>query len=133
MQGPIVFFDGVCNLCNSSVRLLIKMDRKERLKFSSLQSSFAKELVSKFYESKDLPDSILFFNDGKFHSKSEALIEIFKILDAPFKYFSLFGFLPGLVLDTLYDLVARNRYRVFGKMEECMIPDQKWKNRFIED
>ena len=128
---PIVLFDGVCNLCNSSVQFLLSYNRKENLRFASLQSSFAKNLLQKLnIPFKDL-NTIIFIENGKVYTKSAAIFQTSKHLIFPWKAIQYFAFIPTCISNWFYDLIAKNRYRWFGRKKKCMIPKQKWQNRFF--
>ena len=128
----IVFFDGVCNLCNRSVNFLIKNDKKVVLKFASLQSEFAKKTLPKtLLNNKDL-DSILFYTEGKYYEKSNAILKLCKILGGFFYVFQFGYLLPPFLRNGLYMLIANNRYRWFGTTAQCRVPTTDLKERFLE-
>jgi len=128
----IVFFDGVCNLCNRSVDFLIKQDKKGVLKFASLQSDFAKSFLPEdLVNSADL-DSIVFSDGKKFYTKSSAVLEICKSLGGGFHFFRIGYLLPPFLRNALYTLIANNRYKWFGKKNQCMIPTADLKERFLD-
>jgi predicted DCC family thiol-disulfide oxidoreductase YuxK len=124
----LILFDGVCNLCNGFVNFIIDQDKNEQFKFASLQSDYAKELMDS--DSGKL-DSVIYFDGTHFFKKSDAVFQIAKQLPK-FKWVAVFSFLPRFFLDTLYDLVAKNRYKVFGKRNTCRIPSAKLRNRFLD-
>jgi predicted DCC family thiol-disulfide oxidoreductase YuxK len=126
----IVFFDGVCNFCNSTVNWLMKANPKGNLKFSSLQGVAAKNLLS----AELLTDlsTIVYYRRGKCYVKSTAALLIFRDL-AWYGFLALPCFLiPPFLRDTIYDWVARNRYHWFGKREVCRIPAPEERSRFID-
>ena len=128
----VVFFDGVCNLCNRSVNFLIKNDKKGVLKFASLQSEFAKKTLPKtLLNNKDL-DSILFYTEGKYYEKSNAILKLCKILGGFFYVFQFGYLLPPFLRNGLYMLIANNRYRWFGTTAQCRVPTTDLKERFLE-
>jgi len=111
----IVLFDGICNLCNASVRFISKHDKKSKIQFASLQSETAKQLLlNKAIDTQKI-DSIIFITDEKIFFKSDAAIEIAKMLDGFPNYLKYFQFIPRAIRDIVYDLIAKNRYRLFGK------------------
>ena len=111
----IVLFDGICNLCNASVRFIIKHDKKSKIQFASLQSETAKQLLlNKAIDTQKI-DSIIFITDEMIFFKSDAAIEIAKMLDGFPNYLKYFQFIPRAIRDIVYDLIAKNRYRLFGK------------------
>ncbi len=127
----IVLFDGVCNFCNSSVNFIIRHDKKAHFKFAPIQSQIGKVLCEKFEIDLKKIDSIILIENDQFYFKSSAILRITKKLNGVYPL--LFGFIiiPRFVRDAVYDLIARNRYKWFGKKESCMIPTPDVKERFI--
>ena len=115
----IVFFDGVCNLCNGSVNFLIKQDKKGVLKFASLQSDYAKKMIPKDVLNRENLDTIIFYNDGKFYDRSSAVLKICKALGGKYYVFLVGYLIPRFIRDGLYRFIANNRYKWFGKKEQC--------------
>ena len=128
----VVFFDGVCNLCNGFVRFLIPRDPRGILKFASLQSAYAREQLSHAGYDPDQLYSIMVMRDGKILERSAAVMEIVRHLSWPWRAIRVFNILPRFICDFFYKLIANNRYRLFGKKDECMIPTPELKARFIE-
>ena len=126
----IVFFDGVCNLCQGSVRYLIKHDKKGILEFASLQGNYAKDFVNKT-EIQSM-QSILFFDGKVLYKKSTAVLKLSRLLGGWHQLLLLGYILPRFVRDWLYNIVAKNRYRWFGKKDQCMLPSKGFKNRFLD-
>lgn len=130
---PIILFDGVCNLCNSSVNFIIKKDRKKIFKFTSLQSDVAKKLLLQI-ESKKFKnslDSIALIKDNKIYYKSTAALIISKELQFPFNISFLFIIIPKFIRDFFYDVIAKNRYKWFGRNKTCRVPTKKEMGRFL--
>lgn len=126
----IVFFDGVCNLCQGSVRYLIKHDKKGVLKFASLQGNYAKDFVN---ETKiQSMQSILFFDGKMLYKKSTAVLKLSRLLGGWHQLLLLGYILPRFVRDWIYNIVAKNRYRWFGKKDQCMLPSKGFENRFLD-
>ena len=131
IKNPVIFFDGVCNLCNASVNFIIKRDRKAYYKFSSLQSSYAgKMLPEHLTESTKLQSLVVL--DNKMLIKSTAALSIAQHLSGLWPLLYTFIIVPPFIRHFLYDLIARNRYKLFGKKDECMIPAPELKNLFID-
>jgi len=128
----IVFFDGVCNLCNRSVNFLIKQDKKNVLKFASLQSAYAQNVVPKALLNHEKLDSIIVYTDGKFYDRSIAVLKLCKILGGLFTVFLIGYLLPRFIRDGLYSFIANNRYRWFGKTDQCRVPTAELKKRFLD-
>lgn len=128
-KEPVIFFDGVCGLCNGFVDFVIQADKKQFFKFSPLQSEFAKENLTES-DIKELKSVVLKMN-GKTYRKSEAVFEVFKILGGGWRVLSWFKILPQPIRNQGYDLVAKHRYRIFGKKELCRFPTPEERQRFI--
>ena len=127
----VVLFDGVCNLCNGAVQFIIKRDRSSKFLFASLQSDFGQSQLLKFRLDPSKLHSIIVLEDGKLYERSEAALKIASRLAQPWPLFATFRILPRFFRDWVYDLVAMNRYRMFGKKESCMIPTPETKARFV--
>ena len=125
----IILFDGVCNLCSFSVGFIIKHDKKGYFHFASIQSKIGKELIEK-YGLKEL-DSIILIQDNKAHIYSDAVLHIAKGLDGWYRYLYVFRFTPKMFRDAIYKVVAKYRYRIFGRKESCMIPTEELLERFL--
>lgn len=128
----IIFFDGVCNLCNASVQRVLKNDTRRYFKLASLQSPFA----SHFFKEKGFtgkPDSIILYEQGRFYIYSDAVLRIAGKLRMPYPMLKVCFIFPALIRDPVYRFIARNRYRWFGRRESCMIPDPSVRDRFLDD
>jgi predicted DCC family thiol-disulfide oxidoreductase YuxK len=131
-RGPVVLFDGVCNLCNSAVRLLIKIDRKKKFRFSPLQGNFAAQIKGPSLPGGMTGDSILLFHNGNLYTHSDAVLKICDLLGGGWKLLYPLRFIPRVLRDGVYRIIARNRYRWFGKKETCMVPDDALRSRFLD-
>lgn len=129
---PIVFFDGVCNFCNYWVNFAIKRDKEKRLKFASLQGEYAKKILPPLGINQTLVDSVVLVDNGKVYTQSSAAFRICKYLDGGWKLGYGFMIFPKFIRDFLYNILARNRYRWFGKKESCMVPGPGIKERFLQ-
>lgn len=131
-SSKIVLFDGICNLCNSSVQLIIENDSKNLFQFASLQSDFGQ----KFLQENNLPDdafkSIVLIDGEKFYTKSEAALRIGKELDGLYKVLRIFLWTPKFIRDFVYDYIAKNRYKWYGKRDSCWIPTDELKQKFLD-
>ena len=127
-----VFFDGVCNLCNRSVNFLISKDKKEVLKFASLQSEYAQNTIPKELLNRENLDTIIVYSDGQFYDRSNAVLKLCKILGGGFYVFLIGYLIPRFIRDGLYRFIANNRYHWFGKTEQCRVPTPKLKDRFLD-
>ena len=129
----LIFFDGVCNLCNSSVQFVIKKDHNNHFLFAPLQSTIAQELISKYNIDITKSDSILLYIPEKgLYEKSTAVLKIASKLKFPWSILSIFLLVPKSIRNWVYDYIAKNRYRWFGKKEACMIPTKELKAKFLE-
>ncbi|MFT4772513.1 MAG: putative DCC family thiol-disulfide oxidoreductase YuxK [Cryomorphaceae bacterium] len=127
----LILFDGYCNLCNGAVQFIIKRDPKEHFRFSSLSWPPAQTLLEKHREFGEV-DSILLFEDGELYQKSTAALKIAGRLSGLWPLMKVFFIVPGFLRDLVYDFIARNRYRWFGKKDTCMMPEKKVDHLFIE-
>ena len=128
----ILLFDGVCNLCNSSVQYVIKRDKKDEFRFVALQSELGQKVIKHIGISNLNIDSIVLYLPGiAYYYKSSAVIEISKLLQGFFNHGMLFRLVPSALRDVLYDYIARNRYKWYGKKESCMIPTPELKAKFL--
>ncbi|WP_100611439.1 thiol-disulfide oxidoreductase DCC family protein [Confluentibacter lentus] len=128
----LILFDGVCNLCNSSVQFIIKHDKKNIFLFAALQSDVGKEIVKDFHIDTNKTDSILFYTPEKgINYKSTAALKIARHLEFPINLTSIFIIIPAFIRNWVYDYIARNRYKWYGKKEHCMIPTPELKNKFL--
>lgn len=134
MSSPhfIVFFDGVCNLCAGTVQFIIKRDLQKKFFFASLQSSYAREALSAFSKNPQELRSILLLKDGKLLGESTAVLNICRELKGLWPWIYGFIIIPEPIRDFFYRLIAKNRYKWFGKKEICWIPTTELKDRFIE-
>jgi predicted DCC family thiol-disulfide oxidoreductase YuxK len=129
-DGPIVFFDGVCNLCSGAVKFVIKRDKKLNFKFASLQSAFAQNCFNQFGVSETF-ESIVLYQKGEFYTKSDAALAIARKLDFPWPLLYGLKIIPKGIRNVVYDFIASNRYRWFGKSDRCMIPTPEISERFV--
>ena len=127
----IILFDGVCNFCNFWVNFIIDRDKKDVFRFAPLQSDFAKEKLEKFKIDNLKLESVILIEDEKMYSKSTAALMIAKELSGPVKILFPLIVFPKFLRDFIYDLVARYRYKIFGKREICRIPTEEEKSKFL--
>ena len=127
----IVFFDGVCVLCNRAVDFLLKKDHKKKLNYASLQSDYAKAILQQIQSQSLKEKTIIFYDEGRIYIKSTAVLKIAGYLGFPWSAFAIFLAIPRQWRDVIYDLIARNRARWFGTREKCRIPDQETIGRII--
>jgi len=128
---PVILFDGVCNLCNSSVQFILKRDTEKKFLFASLQSVYGQKLLQQFSLPVDNFNSFILYQDGKIFSKSTGALKMFSQLGG-WKWVKIFWIVPKFIRDAVYNLVANNRYKWFGKKEACWVPTPDLKTRFLE-
>lgn len=129
-NSPIVLFDGVCNYCNSWVNYAIRHDKKAKLKFAALQSEVGQKLREQYGLGSSI-ESVLLIDKGKIYKYSDAALEIARQLDWPAKAVYALKIFPSFLRTPVYKWIARNRYKWFGKKEECMIPTPDVRSRFL--
>ena len=130
MSG-IVLFDGVCNFCNGSVNFIIERDRQNYFKFAPLQSEIGQELLKKHNINKAETDSVILVENGAAYMYSTAALKVAKHLDGAWSWFYGFIFVPKFLRDFAYKTFAKNRYKLFGKTEACMMPTPEIRERFL--
>ncbi|WP_088010875.1 thiol-disulfide oxidoreductase DCC family protein [Gottfriedia acidiceleris] len=128
-ERPIILFDGECIFCNGAVQFIIKHDQKGYFHFAALQSTFGEKLKRDHPELSSI-DSIMLVQNGKIKIESSAALSIAKNLEGWPKLCYAFMIIPTTIRDYFYSLIARNRYKFFGKNESCMIPSKEIKDRF---
>ncbi len=128
----IIIFDGLCNLCDASVQKVIKHDSKDIFRFVASQSTLGQEIIKYLGIDTTKTDSIILYQPGvAYYYKAEAAFEIAKDLGGVFVFGGLISWLPNTILDAMYDYVARNRYKWYGKKEACMVPTKEILNKFL--
>lgn len=129
IKDPILFYDGLCNLCDKSVRFILKHEKKQSLFFAHLESENGRNLRENFKIAENF-DGILFLEKDKLYGKSEAVLRLALYLKAPYSFLPFFFWIPLFIRDGIYDLIARKRYHWFGK-NDCIVLDKKILDRFI--
>jgi len=127
----IILFDGVCNFCNRTIRIIIKHDKVNKFHFAPLQSSFSQDLLLKFGLSQNELSSVILIEGDQVYTKSDAVIRIAHQLSGWPSYFYYANWVPKAMREFFYDLIAKNRYRLFGKQHNCMVPDKKIQDKFL--
>ena len=129
----LILFDGVCNLCNSSLLYVIKRDKNNKFLFAPLQSDIGAALIKEFKIDTDKMDSILLYNPTKnsITDRSSAALNIAKRLGFPSNLMAVFFIIPAFIRNWVYSYIAKNRYKWFGKKESCMIPTPELKAKFL--
>ena len=129
----IILFDGLCNLCDNAVQYVIKHDKKDVFRFVALQSDLGKKILNYLNVDTSKMDSIILYEPGiAYFYKSDAALEIVKDLNVFLKWSIIFKIIPSSLRNPIYDYVARNRYKWYGKKDACMIPSPELKAKFLE-
>ncbi|MFM6995182.1 MAG: thiol-disulfide oxidoreductase DCC family protein [Sediminibacterium sp.] len=128
----MIFFDGVCNFCNQTVKIILAHDQKAQFQFAPNQSNFAKDRMRQLGVASNVLHSVVLIEEDKVYTKTDAVIQISASLSGWPRFFRMLKFIPKPIRDFFYDSFAKYRYRLFGKRSFCMIPDIKYKNRFLE-
>ena len=129
---PVILFDGDCNFCNYWVNFAIKRDNNKKLRFAPLQSEAAKNLLHQFNIDTTSLSSVILIDNGKAYTQSSAAFRICKYLDGGWRLVYGLMIIPKFIRDFFYNIIARNRYKWFGKKEKCMMPSAELKERFLE-
>lgn len=130
-NNKIILFDGVCNLCSGTVKFIIKRDKKSIFKFASLQSNFGQNFLIKFNLPVSDFNTFVLIENEKLYIKSKAAFKVIGEFGGFWKILLIFRILPTFISDFFYDIVSKYRYKIFGKKESCMIPDDNILERFI--
>jgi predicted DCC family thiol-disulfide oxidoreductase YuxK len=129
---PVILFDGVCNLCNASVQFIIKHDPKHQFRFASLQSDLGQEVLKEFNLPMEEFGSFILWEKGVVYTRSSAALRVTKKLSGAWPVLYGFMIVPPFIRNGVYNWVARNRYKWFGKKEECWVPTPELKGLFID-
>jgi len=128
----IILFDGVCNLCNASVQFVIKHDTKDLFRFIPLQSDLGQKILNHIGINRQKTDSIVLYEPGKaYFYKAEAALKIVSEFGGMYKLLNIFSLFPKFICDAIYDYIAKNRYRWYGKQDVCMMPNPELATKFL--
>ncbi len=128
---PVILFDGVCNLCSSSVQFIIKRDRKNLFRFASLQSEFGQQVLKEHHLPANELNSFILLNNGKLYTRSTGALKVVKHLSGAWPLLYAFIIIPSPIRDGIYNIVSKNRYRWFGKKEACWLPTPELRKKFL--
>ena len=131
-NNPTILFDGVCNFCNGAVNFTIKRDKKRTLKFAPLQSDAGQQLLRQFNLSTTQFNSFVFIEKGVVYTRSTAALKVSKYLTTFWPLLQGFLIVPAFIRDGIYNFIAKNRYKWFGKKEQCMMPTPAIRERFLQ-
>ncbi len=134
-RAPVLLYDGVCGFCNKTVQMILDHDRRGTMRFAALQSDYARSIVGRHPELEGV-DSVVFVEnfDGckRVFVRSDAALKVAAYLGGFWKIFLIGRVLPRALRDYFYDLFARNRYKLFGKYDSCMLPPPEVRSRFLD-
>lgn len=130
-EPAIIFFDGHCHLCCGSVQFILPRDPKSHFQYAPIDGTTAKDLFAQ-WNNTSIPDSIVLFENGKFYTRSTAALRVAKKLSGAWPLLYTLVVIPAPIRDWVYNIVARNRYKWFGRSESCWMPKPEWKGRFLD-
>jgi predicted DCC family thiol-disulfide oxidoreductase YuxK len=130
-QPALILFDGVCNFCNGAVNFVIKHDKKKQFRFAPLQSEAGQRALAQHQLSQEEFRSFVLIENGHVYQKSTATLRVLKYFPWYWQELQIFRIIPAFLRDAIYDFIARNRYKWFGRKESCMIPTDEVRNRFL--
>ncbi|MCC6463224.1 MAG: thiol-disulfide oxidoreductase DCC family protein [Saprospiraceae bacterium] len=128
---PVLLFDGVCNLCNASVQWILAHDKTGRFRFAALQSDAGQALLARFGLEQENFDTVVLVEGEQIFTRSDAALEVLRRVGSPWSWLSVLRWMPRPLRDRVYNWIARNRYRWFGRQQECWLPQPEWKARFL--
>jgi predicted DCC family thiol-disulfide oxidoreductase YuxK len=131
-QLQIVYFDGVCNLCEGTVQFLLRRNKKKNLLFASLQSNAGQKMLSQFGLPLNNFNSFVFVENGKLYQRSTGALRVTKYLSGMWPMLYAFIIIPSFIRSAVYDYIARNRYKWYGQKNECWVPTPELKQRFLD-
>ena len=132
ITGPVILFDGICNFCNGAVNFTIKRDKHQVIKFAALQTGVGKALLQQFGLPENYTSSFIFIEKGKLYNRSTAALKVCRYLTGLWPLCYGLIIVPAFIRNAVYDLIAKNRYKWFGRKDSCMIPTPDLKARFID-
>ena len=131
IQSPVLMFDGVCTLCSASVQWVLQRDKAGVFRFAALQSETGRQLLERFGLDSAAFDTVVLVDGEQVFTRSDAALEVLRRLGRPWSWLAILHWLPRSLRNAVYNWVARNRYRWFGRQRECWLPRLEWKDRFL--
>lgn len=128
----IILFDGVCNLCNGAVQFVIRHDPDQQFLFAALQSNAGLQLLNQYNIQSATLSSFILIQDGKYYTKSTGALRVARRIKGPWQFLYILIIVPKFIRDVVYEWIAQNRYRWFGKKDSCMIPSPEIMARFLQ-
>jgi len=130
-NDKVILFDGVCKLCNAWCRFIIHYDKNQLFKLVSMQSEKGQTILEHLEQPTDYFETMLYLENNKLYEKSAAFIRIVKHLPFPISLLFILKLIPNIIRDYVYDRIARNRYKIFGKYNKCTFPTEDHNNRYL--
>lgn len=127
----LIIYDGICHFCSKSIHFIIKRDPKKLFQFTPMQSDLAMKLIEKYGINLTKGDTLILIKNNRYFMASEAILEIAKNLSGYWYFLNIFRIIPPSIRNWIYWLIARNRYRIFGRSKTCIMPSENFKDRFI--
>lgn len=128
--NPVILFDGVCNLCNSSVLFVIKHDSKNQFRFASIQGDYGQQVLKQFHLPPNSLNSFILLKDNQIYTHSTGALKVVKELSGAWRWLYVFIIVPPFIRNRVYQFITKNRYKWFGKKESCMVPSPALKALF---
>jgi len=129
----VILFDGVCNMCNGFVQFVIKRDKKNVFQFASLQSKYGKGLLEHYHFNSVQYDTVILYDGNTVCTRTDASLRILNSLGGIWKLTAVLKVVPRFMRNPIYDMLARNRYKLFGKRDTCMVPTAELKAKFLDE
>ena len=128
----VILFDGVCNFCNSTINWIVAQDKRNQFRFATLQSTYGKQIIERYNLHNSYLDTVVLVETEKVYLRSRAILRILNQLGGIYRVAYIFMLIPSPILDFFYNIVAKYRYRWFGKRDTCRVPDASLIEKFIE-
>ena len=132
MEQHVILFDGVCNLCSSSVQFVLKRDKRNKFLFGSLQGNYGQQMLRKYNLPQNEFNSFMLLEGEQLYTKSSGALRMLKHLGGAWRLLYAFIIVPRFIRDAVYNFIAHNRYKWLGKKEACWLPKPEWKQRFLD-
>ncbi len=133
ISNPVVLFDGVCNLCSSTVQFIVKHDKKKQFRFASLQSPFGQEVMKHFGLNTTELNSFILLENNKIYTRSSGALRVAKKLDGLYGWLYAFIIVPPFIRNGVYNYIAKHRYKWYGKKDACWVPTPVLRSLFWDD
>ena len=134
MQNKIILYDGVCNMCDSTVQFILNRDQKKEIYYAGLQSAAAKQLLNGYGVkiNNEQLGTVYYLKNGKVYTKSTAILKVSAELKGAWPLMAIFLIVPKFIRDGVYDFIAKNRYKWFGRKDYCVLPSAEERSHFLD-